>query len=1011
MWYNAAVRTPTGAAQDFCSMLEGLLPRTYVAIDLETTGLSAERDAIIEVGAVKFRDGEIVDEFGSLVNPGRPIPPEITMITGIADRDVANAPRFSHVANDFMRFVGGSPVVGHNVGFDLGFLRGQGLLTENVGLDSWELATILLPSLPGYSLGALAERFDIRSPSQHRALDDARATGKLFALLCDEAARLPQAVLLEINRLTAGSDWPPAVVFGEALTTLGILRVPREEIPLPEIAPASPLYQPWRMPEPLTAAEAPDPVDVEELADILQPGGALSQAFPGYEYRPPQVEMMQAVAEAFNQGHHLLAEAGTGTGKSLAYLLPALAFAVRNNERVVISTNTINLQDQLFKKDLPDLQRVVARNLSDEPEDIPFPRFDPNREGFRAVLLKGRSNYLCPRRFSALKARPNLSHDELRGITRILAWLPRTKTGDQSELSLPLPSDRFVWSQVSAENEGCGLTRCQSEMNGRCFFYRVRKAAEAAHVIVVNHALLMADIATDNRVLPEYRRLIVDEAHHLEDAVTDQLSFKVDAFAMRQLFYVLYSQPGTTAVARASAGRMRTGGRAAPVAASAAARASGLLPELLTLLRASLPDADFNRFREPIIRLHGDVEAVYARLDNFWEVLDDFVQEMVPRGQTNEYDLRLRVTSATRSQPLWVDIEVAWDNLGIVWSTLIKHLEDLKDDLARPAANREDLASLHEEFSGAILQLVEMHAQMETWVMKPDTGNVYWMEVSTGERQGKRVTLRSAPLNVGPLVQSHILFKNETVVLTSATLRTAGTFDYLRERLSAHDADTATVGSPFDYKACTLLYLPADLPEPNAPGYQTAVEQTLIGLAKALDGRTLALFTSYAQLRRTAQAIMPALTQAGITVLSQASGGSRHQMLETFKANDRTVLLGTRSFWEGVDVVGSALSALVLVRLPFAVPTDPIVAARSETFDDPFYNYQVPEAILRFRQGFGRLIRSKTDRGVVVVLDKRLTSKSYGHLFLDSLPECTVHKGPLMNLPAAAKAWVDDATG
>jgi DNA polymerase-3 subunit epsilon/ATP-dependent DNA helicase DinG len=231
----------------------------------------------------------------------------------------------------------------------------------------------------------------------------------------------------------------------------------------------------------------------------------------------------------------------------------------------------------------------------------------------------------------------------------------------------------------------------------------------------------------------------------------------------------------------------------------------------------------------------------------------------------------------------------------------------------------------------------------------------------------------------------------------------------MRDRLQATEADTIAVGSPFDYKSSTLLYLPSDLPEPTASGYQTAVEQALIGLTRALSGRTLALFTSYNQLRRTAQAIVPALTEAGITVLSQGSGGSRHQLLETFKASGRTILLGTRSFWEGVDVVGPALSALVLVRLPFAVPTDPIVAARSETFDDPFYHFQVPDAILRFRQGFGRLIRSKTDRGVVVVLDRRIVSKSYGQLFLESLPDCTVHRGPLMNLPGMAHKWVDGA--
>jgi DNA polymerase-3 subunit epsilon/ATP-dependent DNA helicase DinG len=414
--------------------------------------------------------------------------------------------------------------------------------------------------------------------------------------------------------------------------------------------------------------------------------------------------------------------------------------------------------------------------------------------------------------------------------------------------------------------------------------------------------------------------------------------------------------------------------------------------------------------RDAVIRLQGDVEAVHSRVELFWQVLDEAVRDLVPKMESSEYDLRLRVTPATRSQPVWVDIEVTWDNLGLAWQTLLKHLEELQErlqGLQTGGVKAESLEGLAETLGSTMLRLAELYGQIEAWVMKPDANSVYWVEVSTPERQGRRLTLRAAPVHVGQLVQSHILFKNETVVMTSATLRTAGSFDYVRDRLAAHDADTATVGSPFDYKESTLLYLPSDLPEPNAPGYQTAVEQTLIGLAKALGGRTLALFTSYAQLKRTSQAIAPALAEAGITVLSQGGGGSRHQILETFKAGNKTVLLGTRSFWEGVDVVGSALSALVLVRLPFAVPNDPVVAARSETFDDPFYNYQVPDAILRFRQGFGRLIRSKTDRGVVVVLDKRVTSKGYGKLFLESLPECTIHKGPLMNLPAAARNWVE----
>ncbi|MCX6030209.1 MAG: exonuclease domain-containing protein [Chloroflexi bacterium] len=972
------------------------MPRTFVALDLETTGLNPDRDAIIEVGAIKFRDDEPVDRLTTLVNPGRPIPYEIQQLTGISNEDVLGQPRFDQVAGPLMRFVGSLPVVGHSVSFDLGFVRARGLLNDNVGLDTWELATILLPNLPGYSLRALAGRFALSIPGQHRAADDATTTGHLFLRLCEQAARLPRPVLMEIVRLAHGSDWPAAQLFDEALTAAGVIRGATEEIPLDQLAPGSPLFQPVRLAEPLAAVENPTPVDVAGLAAMLKPDGAVGRAFPGYEFRLPQVAMLEAVAGAFNHSHHLLAEAGTGTGKSLAYLLPAIAYATQNGTRVVVSTNTINLQDQLYKKDLPDLQRILAGAWGKETP-------------FRAALLKGRSNYLCPRRFASLKGRTHLSHDELRGIARILAWLPTTQTGDQGELSLPLPSDRFVWSQVAADNEGCTLDRCQRDVGGRCFFFRARKQADAAHVVVVNHALLMADAATDYRVLPEYHHLIIDEAHHLEDAVTDQLSFRADSGLLAQLFTALYPRGGGRQGQEGGAGR---GGRGGPRASARPAQPAGLLAEIQSSLRAHLSDKLFGVVRDPIIRLQGDVEAVHGRLENFWEVLNDALATLQPQADNSEYDARIRITAATRAQPVWVEIEVSWENLALTWQqalgrlgTLAAGLKDLQD------AGHElpGLDGMMEDLATAERRLTELYEQMEAWVARPAANGVYWVEIAKENGPSRRVTLRSAPLHVGPLVQEHILFHNDTVILTSATLRTAGSFEYLRDRLYAQEADTVAVGSPFDYKESTLLYLPSDLPEPNAPTYQTAVEQTLIGLTKALGGRTLALFTSYAQLRRTRDAILPALRQAGIEVLSQGGGASRHQLLESFKAGARTILLGTRSFWEGVDVVGPALSALVLVRLPFAVPSDPIVAARRETFDDAFYNYSVPDAILRFRQGFGRLIRSKTDRGVVVVLDKRVQSKGYGQLFLDSLPECTVHKGPLMNLPAAAQRWVDGA--
>ena len=373
------------------------LPRIYVALDLETTGLSSEKDAIIEVGAVKYRDGERVETLDALVNPGRPIPYEITLLTGIRNEDVIGKPKFDQIAGPLQRFVSGAPIVGHNVAFDLGFLRNRGLFVENLGLDTWELASVLIPSRPSYSLSSLAAHFGIPSPDQHRALNDAEVTARLFEILCEHASMLPKGVVAEILRLAevvrhSGVDWSLRSVFTEASASFLKPGPPSLAAPpLEYVVPGCSLFDHWECAEPLQPQEDHKPVDLEELSAMLEPGGVFADLFPGYEHRPQQVEMLCAVADAFNTQHHLMAEAGTGTGKSLAYLLPAIAHAAQNRERVVISTNTINLQDQLFQKDLPDLAQALTRTWG-------------RREPFRAVLLKGRANYLCTKRFAALRA-------------------------------------------------------------------------------------------------------------------------------------------------------------------------------------------------------------------------------------------------------------------------------------------------------------------------------------------------------------------------------------------------------------------------------------------------------------------------------------------------------------------------------------------------------------------------------------------------------------------------------
>ncbi|MDY7042219.1 MAG: helicase C-terminal domain-containing protein, partial [Chloroflexota bacterium] len=528
--------------------------------------------------------------------------------------------------------------------------------------------------------------------------------------------------------------------------------------------------------------------------------------------------------------------------------------------------------------------------------------------------------------------------------------------------------------------ETCTADRCSHRQRNRCFFYRARQTAEGAHLIIVNHALLLSDVAVENRVLPEYRYLIVDEAHHLENATTKQLSFTVDQSAVERLLNEVGSTPGNNE------------------------RFGGILGAVLGHCRGKVPPAIENKLAKHVKKLQRETEKANLLLYEFFNDLTLFLESHSKGG--GQYDRRLRLEGGMRAQPAWSNVEIVWDNLSVHLLRLGEGLEQLVGGLGELTEyDVPDVEDLQQELAGLTSRLFTIREQTEAIVTNPSPREIYWAQIGA---HNNTVSLHAAPLHVGNLVQRHLFLPKECVILTSATLRTNGDFSFIRERLNADEVDKMAVGSPFDFERQVLLYLPTDIPEPHQPYYQKTVEKTLIALARATRGRMLVLFTSYSQLRATSKIITPALVEDDIIVFSQGDGTSRAQLLENFRTTERAVLLGTRSFWEGIDVMGEALSCLVIARLPFSVPSDPIFAARAETFTDPFGEYSVPETILRFRQGFGRLIRSSTDRGVVVVLDKRLLTKRYGTAFLNSLPRCTTRKGPVDELPRLAEAWIDN---
>jgi predicted DnaQ family exonuclease/DinG family helicase len=935
--------------------------RIYVSLDLETTGLDPEHDAIIEVGAVKFREDEILDTWSTLVRPERPIPYRITRLTGIGQKGADSAPSLAEVIGRLAHFLKDYPVVGHNIGFDLTFLRQCGLLLTNRPVDTFELAGILVPHASRYSLTRLADELDVVSDGAHRALTDAETTRRLFLALVDRAALLDSNTINEINRLAKNTDWPLRQLFLDLQrqkTRTAFTGTIRDQLAAKGVLAedvSGPLFTPVLERTPLEPSPEPEPLDLDLLSAMFDENGLIASHFPNYEYRPQQVEMMRRVGQCINNGEHLLVEAGTGTGKSLAYLLPAASYAAANGRHVVISTNTINLQDQLFLKDIPDLQRILPSE-------------------HRAVLLKGRSNYLCLRRLSGLRRKPDLTVDELRVVAKILVWLPGTTTGDRGELNL-MGDENVIWARLSAEHEACDPEVCSHI--GTCFFYRARRRAEEAHLIVVNHSLLLSDMVTDNRVLPRYQHLIIDEAHHLEDVATRQLSFQVDQGQMLALLRSL--------------------------AQSSRGKPSGLLPDLPGHLRGSqIPARVLRELDQYLAESVEEVTKARRQVHNFFASLSIFLDEYQTLG--SQYDQRIRLTTALRVQPAWVDVEVAWAELASALDTLTTRLEYLYKGLADVEdSGVKDYSDLRQELLGKLSQVRQIRGETEAIVSQPVEEGIYWANISAEDQS---VTLHAAPLHVGRELENHLYKDKECLILTSATLSTGHDFEHIRERLSLWTADELVIGSPFDFENSTLFYVPTDIPEPGQSYYQRSVDQALSELGRATRGRTIVLFTSYNQLRSVYRAISKPLGDEGIAVLGQGIDGSRYNLLNDLRTNPETVILGTRSYWEGIDVVGDALSCLVIARLPFPVPDDPIFAARSETFDEPFSQYAVPQAILRFRQGFGRLIRSKTDRGVVVLLDKRVLTKTYGSAFLEAIPKCTFRRGSIQDLPRLAAQWL-----
>lgn len=704
------------------------------------------------------------------------------------------------------------------------------------------------------------------------------------------------------------------------------------------------------------------PLDPDEIVAAFAPDGPLARHHPAYEHRPSQQTLAAQVAGLYNRGGVGLAEAGTGTGKSVAYLLPAIRWAVRNRERTVVSTHTINLQEQLVGKDLPLLRRVL-----DEP--------------FRFALVKGRRNYISIRRARlALESSGSLFEDrQTKELEALGSWLETTADGSLSDL--PFRPEPEVWDEVASETDVCLGARCP--YFERCHYQNARRSASSADVLVVNHHLLFADLAvrraqenfTAPAVLPAYRRLILDEAHNVEESATGHLGTRVSRRGLRRVL-----------------SRLERSGR-------------GVLPGFLHTVMERADDLLGRATTELVAeRLLPAVAEASKRADVLFERLEAVLNEA-------EEDV-LRLDDAFGSHPAWSHgLGEAWEGLQQNLGDLQRGLRTLRERVQADERMREALEERLLELRG-VQNRLDAAARGLAAALRPgetDVPMVRWMERQAGGAdRPANLVLSTAPLELSGVLAETVFDpeKVRTVVMTSATLTTRGDFGFLRSRLGVREAsvDELVHRSPFDYAEQVRLVLPTDLPTPRG-GADARHDRITAGataaLAEITDGGLFVLFTSYRSLRAVAERLRTDGTAARWPLFVHGEA-ARGRLVERFTASGRGLLLGTSSFWEGVDVPGRPLRGLVIPKIPFMVPTEPITAARTEAIEaaggSAFREYMLPHAALRLKQGFGRLIRARTDRGAVLLLDGRLLRKSYGRYLVESLPPAPLRAAPWAEL-------------
>jgi ATP-dependent DNA helicase DinG len=905
-----------------------------VFLDIETTGFDVKRDRIIEVAVIVARGPEVIERYSSLVDPGRAIPRDTTLLTGIDDETVAGAPSIETVVREVASLVGGRDLVAHNASFDRSFITAAaaqaGVLMPGRWLDSLELARIALPRLRTHRLRDLAEAFGIDEPF-HRAAGDTEAMFLLWRICLAGLADLPLEALASIARLSPSTGW----TLRDTLSRMAArgkarafdLKVARFESTrghhLPGLADADE-----------RELTCPDPATV--LAEF-DADGAVGRMYAGFETREEQRRMAEAVLDAFAQRRHLAVEAGTGVGKSVAYLVPAAAFALANGLGVGVATKTNTLMDQLVHGELPMLAAAMGGKL-------------------RYVALKGYEHYPCLRKVDRRMGEDELTAEEVAHLAALVAWIAQSSWGDLDAVNLHwTPESR---RRVACSVEDCTRKRCRFYPN-LCYLHGVRRRAGGAHIVVTNHALLYRDRAAAGGILPPLRYWIIDEAHAAESEARKQLSVTADHRAISSLLASLHAE-----------------GR------------GGSVDAVRSRVRSRAHAGGNEELAERVERLSAGLRAEVTTASTIAESFFDFLRDL--RTADDGYDSsELRLTPEVRDSTEWSVASGVGHSLGRHLGVIVAAGRDLLTALEEAG---DEFVDARADLAGVLSRIRDQLDGLESVLDGSDDSFVY--SVRVGKRSGdRRNSVEASLLDVGGELLDRFYPDVHSVVYTSATIATGDDFGHFArtiglDRLPEGAWRSLRLESSYDFDRQMSVFIPIDLPEPRGTAHYDALERLLLGVHEAMGGSVLTLFTSKREMETLYDRLVGPLASVGQNLLLQGRGVSTKRVRDEFLADERLSLFATKSFWEGFDAKGDTLRCVVIAKLPFGRLHDPLYEERQQRFGRRAWeDFYLPEAVLELKQAAGRLVRSSSDEGCVIVADGRLSAgKGYARAFIDALP-------------------------